>query len=188
MSFDLTESGLPYFRARYGPYPSAGGTRRQIRGRFEVRMTDPTDPSRSEFSPPADLLFDTGAELTAVSEQFAETHGFGDFRSTGTRANVRGYDEATAYRAAWLVVRWVRFRNWWLQPDADGADVGGIHDFQFRIEFAVVEGAVIRVPILGLIDSHALFQLSNLGDEYLFFPRVDEDGIAPLPDRVREID
>lgn len=171
--------GRPYFRTRFGDFPTAGGnTRRQIRGRFEIRGPDPNDPSRTVFSPPEWFMFDTGAELSAVSEQFATDYGFGDYRTTGTLTTVRGYDDSGPSQRGWLVPRWVRFRDYDLRSGPSG---DGIYHLMFRVEFLVVEDAVIELPILGLTDSHAYFALGSVGEEYWFFLKASGDGVRPIP-------
>lgn len=188
MSLDLTRTGLPYFRTRYAPYPFADGSlHHQIRGRFELRMVNPANPSESTFSQPVEFLFDTGAELTAVSEEFADAHGFGDFRAVGRSTEAYGYDDSAPPRPAWIVSRWVRFRDYEPQPDASGNEGGGIHGYEFRLDVTVVEGAEVRVPILGVVDPHALFQLTSQGDEYWFILRADAGGALPQPDRIRRL-
>lgn len=188
MSFDLTRTGLPYFRTRYDQHPLADGTlHHQIRGRFELRTVNPVNPSESTFSPPVEFLFDTGAELTAVSEEFAVAHGFGNFRDVGRPTEARGYDDSVPTRSAWVVPRWVRFRDYEPRFDAGGNEVGGIHDLEFRIDVTVVEGADIGVPILGVVDPHSLFHLGSQDDDYWFFLRMGDDGHLPHPNRIRRL-
>lgn len=186
MSFDPTTDGLPYFRTRYDLHPfTDGSSHYQIRGRFEVRMTDPDNPAESIFSQPSEFLVDTGAELSVVSEEFAVAHGFADFRQLGYRTDARGFDESAASRPTWVVPRWVRFRDWQPRFDSAGRDIGGIPALQFRLDIAVVEGAAVEIPILGLVDSHAFFRLASRGDEYFFILSVDDDGNLSHPDRIR---
>ena len=171
--------GRPYFRALCDHFPSARGTTRyQIRGWFEVRMVDPDDPSRSVFSSPVPFMFDTGAELSAVSEQFAIDYGFGDFRLVGTPTAARGFDDSGPARRGWLVSRWVRFRDHDHRPGPHG---DGIPHLMFRVDFLVVEGAIIEVPILGLADGHAYFALGSIGEEYWFMLKASGDGVRPIP-------
>lgn len=141
-------------------------------------MVDPDVPSRTTFSQPVAFMFDTGAELSAVSEQFAIDFGFGDFRAIGTPTVVRGYDESGPSRQGWLVPRWVRFRDHDLRPGPHG---DGIPHLMFRVEFLVVEGAVMEVPIIGLADSHTYFTLGSIGEEYWFFLKASSDGVRPIP-------
>lgn len=173
--------GIPFFRTLCDDYPSAeGGTRRQIRGSFQIRVPDPSDPSRTLFSPPEQFLFDTGAEFSAVSEGFAADYGFADFRTAGRLTTVRGFDESGPPRRGWLVPRWVRFRDHDhdLQPAPNG---DGIPHLMFRIHFLVIEGVVIDVPILGLTDSHAYFTLGSSEEEYWFILKASGDGVRELP-------
>jgi hypothetical protein len=168
----------PYFRTLCDDYASAdGGTRRQIRGQFELRVPDPADPSRTLFSLPEQFMFDTGAAFSAVSEQFAVDYGFGDYRTAGTSTTVRGYDDSGPPRRGWLLPRWVRFRDHDLGPTPHG---DGIPHLMFRVRFLVVEGATIEVPIFGLSDSHAYFSVGSIGEEYWFFLKATGDGVRPI--------
>lgn len=173
-------NGTPFFRARCGDFSSTDGTTRfQIRGQLEVRMPDPANPSRSVFSPPLAFMFDTGAGLSAVSEQFATDFGFGDFQNNGTLTVVRGFDDSGPPRRGWLVPRWVRFRDH--DHDLRPAPKGdGIPHLMFRVHFLVVESAVMEVPIFGLADSHAYFTLGSIGEEYWFFLKASGDGVREI--------
>ena len=123
-------------------------------------------------------MFDTGAELSAVTEQFAIDYGFGDFRISGTPTVVRGFDDSGPPQRGWLVPRWVRFRDHDLRPTSGG---DGIRHLMFRVEFLVVEGVVMEVPIFGLTDSHAYFTLGSIEDEYWFFLKTGGDGVREIP-------
>lgn len=179
-------AGSRHFRLRVDHFVGDDGDEHfQARGRFEIRGTDPSDPSRSCFLPPVWFLFDTGAELSVVSESFARMCGLGNYRRDGRRIAIRGYDDHTPSRIAWLVPRWVRFRDYRTRRVTGAGDTGGLPDLEFRINFAVVEGARVELPILGLADFHALFNLASKRQEFWCFLAVDDDGIPHAPDRVR---
>lgn len=180
-----SDLGTPYFRTRYGEYAGSGdAVRTGVLGRFEIRMPDPANPAQTVFSPqPEQFQYDSGSELSVIDEAFADDYRFGDFRTGRTPSGIRGYDAAGRPQRAWVVPRWVRFRDHsdGLHSPARPTDPGGIPELEFLIQFAVVEGARLEIPLIGLIDLHRYFAIGVLGDEYFFFcRRTSGDGIRPV--------
>jgi hypothetical protein len=165
--FDLTAAGL----GKSGPI---------IRGRVEFRRPNPSDPTRSEFSPPVTFQYDTGANSSVVSESFAVAHGFGDFRQTGTPVGVRWFNAAAPPLPAWRVYRWVRFRDYQngVTP-FPRRDAGGIAHLEFRVAFLVIPGVVLTLPLLGLWDMHHFFSVASSDHEYTFYPHSSRTGSHP---------
>jgi hypothetical protein len=104
---------------------------------------------------PIDCQWDSGSELSLMSERVARAIGIdldGAEETTFISANGERAD-------AWLVRRWVRF------PALSG--------WRFKLLFIVHKGSDDPLPLLGMLDTHRLFDLVSHGGEYFFFLAAD---------------
>lgn len=111
------------------------------------------------FEDPVACQWDTGAELSVMSEAVARDHGIplDDEAEETTLTGVTG-----AASAAWLVPRFVRF------PGLDG--------FRFRLHFLVHKGSADPLPLPGMRDTYRNFEVVTQEDEVYFFLKGNHTG------------
>lgn len=111
------------------------------------------------FADPTACQWDTGSELSVMSEALARRLGvtIDDRTDTTTLVGVTG-----AESPAWVVPRFVRF------PGLDG--------LRFRFHFLVLPRVVDRLPLLGMRDTYRNFEVYSHEDEVYFFPKPDHTG------------
>ncbi len=105
----------------------------------------------SQFALPVACQWDTGSQLSVMSEQVAGDLGVDLDREPDTK--LRGVTGAEV--PAWVVQRYVRF------PGLDG--------WQFKLQFLVQKGSTDPLPLLGMLDTHDNFDVHTHADDYFFF-------------------
>lgn len=120
----------------------------------------------SRFAAPIPCQWDTGAQLSVMSEAVARELGIDlpsepDSRMRGITGDFAG---------VWLVTRYARF------PELCG--------WQFKLNFLVHQGSTDPLPLLGLLDTYENFEVHSRGDDYFFFLKDGHRGEAlpPAPD------
>ena len=128
--------------------------------RVELQIRLSTGESR--FAPPVACQWDTGSQLSVMSEQVARDLGIDLDREPDTRlGGITGVKVP-----AWVVQRFARF------PGLDG--------WQFKLEFLVQKGSADPLPLLGMGDTYDNFEIVSRGDDYAFFLKEGHRG-EPLP-------
>ena len=116
------------------------------------------------YSLPMDCQWDTGSELSVMSERVARD----------LEIDLAGAEEtrflalAGPPREAWLVPRWVRF------PRLCGV--------RFKFLFLVEKGSRDPLPLLGMLDTYRNFEVHSHEDEYFFFLADRHHGEVIPPD------
>ena len=116
------------------------------------------------FSPPIECQWDSGSELSVMSEALARDLGIDLTGSEETRLLTLG----DSGRDAWLVPRWVRFP--------------GLCGYQFKFLFLVQKGSRDPLPLLGMLDTHQNFEVHSRQAEYFFFLADRHRGETIPPD------
>ena len=116
------------------------------------------------YSPPIDCQWDTGSELSVMSETFARDLGIALTDAEETRFLTLG----DARAEAWIVPRWVRFP--------------GLCGYRFKFLFLVQKGSRDPLPLLGMLDTHQNFEVHSREAEYFFFLANRHQGEAIPPD------
>lgn len=111
------------------------------------------------FGDPIPFQWDTGSELSVMSEAVARRIGIplDDQTEETTLVGVTG-----AEAPAWLVPRFVRF------PGLDG--------FRFRLHVVILKGSADRLPLLGMRDTYRNLEVVTQEDEVYFFLKPDHAG------------
>jgi hypothetical protein len=116
------------------------------------------------YSLPIDCQWDTGSELSVVSEVVARDLGIDLTEAEESRFLTLGHSPLDA----WLVPRWVRFP--------------GLCGYQFKFLFLVQKGSRDPLPLLGMLDTHQNFEVHSREAEYFFFLADRHRGEAIAPD------
>jgi hypothetical protein len=134
--------------------------------RLQFRLRDGFRP----FSEPIRCQWDSGAELSVLSEELARDLGADLRRKPDTKIfGVTGEGEA------WIVPLSVYFE--------------GLRGYQFEVRFLVQKGSDSRLPLLGMFDTAKNFDIvSTEAEEYHFFLARRHVGLPLLPDEDPEAD
>jgi hypothetical protein len=118
------------------------------------------------FGSPIQTQWDTGAQVSVMSEALARGLGIDLEREPDTR--MRGVTGVEV--SAWYVTRYARF------PELCG--------WQFKLNFLVHRGSADPLPLLGMLDTYENFEVHSRGDDYFFFLKDGHRGepIPPAPD------
>lgn len=133
-------------------------TRRQLEVyRIELQMQ--LLGAGAKYAPPIPCQWDSGAELSVLSEDVARDLDFplsDDTEETGIRGVMGDTQEA------WLIPRFVRF------PGLDGV--------RFQIYFLIPKGSVGMLPLLGMRDTYRNFEVISRDGEVFFFLKRNHAG------------
>lgn len=113
------------------------------------------------YAPPTPFQWDTGSELSVMSEAVARRLGLpldDGAEETGIRGVTGDIEDA------WLVPRFVLF------PGLDG--------FRFRIHFLIHKGSTDPLPLLGMRDTYRNFEVVSKANAVFFFLKRDHTGEA----------
>jgi hypothetical protein len=114
-----------------------------------------------EYLAPLEFQWDSGAELSMMSERVAREHGI-DL----TTAEETTFVGTSGGGNGWLVHIWVRFPS--------------LADLQFKLLFLVHKGSDDPLPLLGMLDTFQNFNVISRDDEYFFYLKPAHCG-SPLP-------
>jgi len=118
----------------------------------------------SLFAPPVPCQWDTGSQLSVISERVARDLGIDLDHDPDTQ--LRGVTGVPV--DAWLISRWVRFP--------------GLCGWQFKLQFLIQRGSNDPLPLLGMLDTHDNFEIHSREAEYFFFLADRHRGEAIPPD------
>jgi hypothetical protein len=132
-------------------WPNWIDTRQGLIAAPRIELQIRLSAGESRFAPPVPCQWDSGSQLSVLSERLARELGIElDHEPDAQLRGVTGVQVR-----AWLISRWVQFP--------------GLCGWQFKLRFLVPQGSNDPLPLLGMLDTFENFEVHSHAAEYFFF-------------------